>query len=131
MWFDGGWQHIKCFHISVVAVQVVLYHLHRFELFEAGLFSDFVFAFIGVVFEVAHIGYVSYIPHLVAQMAQVAIQNIESDSRSGVSQMGITIDRWPADIHAHHPLVNGGEELLLTGEAVVYQQITVHRDISC
>ena len=39
----------------MVAVDVVLCHFHRFQLFEAGFLGDFILAAVGVMLEVADI----------------------------------------------------------------------------
>ena len=46
-------------------------------------------------------------------MLQVAEQQVESDGRTGMTQMGITIDGRSADIHAHIGGMKGLETLLL------------------
>jgi hypothetical protein len=71
--------------------------------------------------QVTHISNIPYIAHLVAQMLQIAIENIEGDGWTGMSQMGITIYGWATYIHAHIGGMKGFETLLLTMKGVVYQ----------
>ena len=100
----------------MVSVCVELHDLHRLELLEACFLRYLIFAFIGIVLEVPHIGDVTHIAHLVTKVLQVTIEDIESDGRSSMPQMGVAIDRWPADIHAHMPFVQGSEGLFETSE---------------
>ena len=116
---DRGGQYTQLIHKSMVAVGVVLSNLHRFELFEACFFGDFVFALIGIVFEVAHVGNVTNVAHLVAEGAEVAEQQVEGDCGPGVSQVWIAIDGRAADIHTHVFGVKWNKLLFASSESVV------------
>ena len=63
--FDARWEDIKRIHGLMVAVGVVLRHLHRLELLQTRLLGDFVLALVGIVLQMAHIGDVSDITHLI------------------------------------------------------------------
>ena len=102
---DAGRQHVERLHRSMVAVGVVLCHFHGLQLLEACLLGDFVLALIGIVLQVAHIGDVAHVTHLVTQLLQVAEEHVKRDGRPRVSQVRVTIDRRAAHIHAHHRLV--------------------------
>ena len=94
----------------MVAVHIVLGHLHWLELFETGLLGDLVLALVGVVFQMAHVGDVAHIAHLVADMGKVAEHQVEGHGRTGVSEMGFTIDGRAADIETHVVGHDRGEE---------------------
>ncbi len=79
MWLDAGWQHIERAHGIVIAVGVELCHFHGLELFEPCFFSNLVFTGVGIVFQVAHIGNVAHIAHLVAKVLEIAEQHVEGD----------------------------------------------------
>ena len=98
-------QHVQRRHITMVAVCIILHHLHRLELLETGFLSNLIFAFIRIVLKVTHIGDVAHVPHFITQLHQVAIQHIKGNRRTGVPQMGIAVHRRSADIHAHMPFV--------------------------
>ena len=85
MGFDAGRQYVQLFHRLVVTNQVILYHLHRFQLFEAGFLGNLVFTIIGIVFQVTHISNVTHVTHLVSQVVQVAEKNIKRNCRTGMS----------------------------------------------
>ena len=68
---DAGGQYVQRIHGLMVAVQVILYYFHRLQLLEACLFGYLVFAFVGVVLEVAYVGDVAYVAHLITQMGKV------------------------------------------------------------
>ena len=57
---------IQCMHGCMEAVGVILCHLHRLQLLEAGLLLYLVLTLVGVVLQVANVGYVPYVSHLVA-----------------------------------------------------------------
>ena len=71
MWFDARRKHVQCFHCLVVAVDVVLCHFHRFELLQTGFLCDFVFAVIRIMFQMAYVGDIAYVTHLVAYVGEV------------------------------------------------------------
>ena len=119
MGLDAGGQHIKCLHGLVVAVEVVLHHLHRLQLLQASLLGYLILTLIGIVLEVAHIGDVAHVAYLVASMLQVAEEDVEGDGGAGVTQMGIAIYGGTAHIHAHMILVQGLEELLAACERII------------
>ena len=57
---------------------IALYDLHGLELFEARLFGDFVFAYIGIALEVTRVGNVAHVAHLVAKVLEVAKEQVET-----------------------------------------------------
>ena len=118
---DAWRKHIERFHRFVVAVKVELYHFHWLELFEASFLCNLVFAVVGIVFQMPHIGDVAHISHFVAQVLQISEENVECYSRAGVSQMGVAIHCWAAHIHAHAPFVQRLEAFFGAGERVIYQ----------
>ena len=48
------------------AVGIILCHLHRLQLLEAGLLLYLILTLVGVVLQVANVGYIPYVSHLVA-----------------------------------------------------------------
>ena len=123
-------QHAEALHGGVVAVGVVLRHLHGLQLLQARLLGYLVLALVGVVLQVAHVGDVAHVAHLVAQMLQVAEDDVEGDGGAGVAQVGVAVDRRAADVHAHMALVNRAEELFLMAQCIVYQQLLFHDAMS-
>ena len=124
---DARREHVERPHGIVVALGVILRHLHRFELFEPGLLGDFVLAFVGIVFEVSHVGDVAHVTHLVARGPEVAEQQVEGDGGAGVSEMGIAVDGRAADIKSHERRVQRLELFFLAGERIVYGKRRFHR----
>ena len=107
----------------MVAVEVILHHLHRLELFEARFLGYLVLAAVGIVFEMAHIGDVTHIAHLIAEMCQIAEKHIESNGGTGVSQMPVAIYGRTAHIHSHPSGVDGTEEFFLSRKRIVDGEI--------
>ena len=85
----------------MVAVHVVLRDFHGLKLLQTGFLGDFVLALVGIVFQMAHIGDVAHVAHLVADMGEIAEHHIEGHGRTRVSQMRLAIYRRPADIETH------------------------------
>ena len=63
---DVGRQAAQAQHVLAVAVGEVLGHLHGLDAGGAGGFFHLVFAGVGVAFQVAHVGDVAHVAHLVA-----------------------------------------------------------------
>ena len=62
---DARREYVERIHGLVVTVGVVLRHLHRLELLQTRLLGDFVLTLVGIVLQMAHIGDVSDITHLI------------------------------------------------------------------
>ena len=73
MWFDRRWKHIQQFHIAMVAVGEVLHHLHWLKLLQACFFSYLILTLISIVLQVAYVGDVTHIAHLITQMEEITI----------------------------------------------------------
>ena len=114
VWFDRWWQDVQQLHIAVIAIGEVLHYLHWFELLQAGFLGYLILAFIGIVLQVAYVCNVAHIAHLVAKVHQVAVEQIECDSRTRMPQVCITIHGRTADIHAYVSFMQGFEIFFLT-----------------
>ena len=119
MRLNAGGQTAQGLHGFMEAVGVILGHLHGLQLFQSGLLGNLVLALVGIVLQVAHVRDVAYIAYLVANVCEVAEQEVKGDGRTGMSQMGIAIYCGTAYIHAHPSLVQGAEKLLLPAECIV------------
>ena len=73
---------------------------------------------------VVDVGDVARINHMVrpVDLAEQAEQNVEHDHRPGVADMGVVVDRGPADIDPHRRRIDGRELLLAAGQGVVEAQ---------
>ena len=105
----------------MVAVGVVLRHLHRFQLLQASFLGNLVLALVGVVFQMPHVGNVAHIAHFVSEVLQIAKHHIEGDGWASMPQMSVAIDGGAAHIHTHPPFNKGAEEFLLPCQGIVYQ----------
>ena len=103
----------------MVTVQVILHHFHRLELFETGFLGNLVFTIVSIMFQVADICYVAYIAYLVSYMSQITEQQVESDSRPCVAQVGVTVNRRTANVHTHMRFVQWDELFLFSCECVI------------
>ena len=61
----AGWQYIEHLHGLVVAQCVVLNHLHGLQLLQTCFLGNLVLALIGIVLQMAYIGYVAYVTYLI------------------------------------------------------------------
>ncbi len=93
-----GRKGVQLLHIVMVAVGIKLNDFHRFQPVELRFLLDFVFAVVTVVGKMADIGDVTHITHFVAQIFQIPEQQVESNGRTGMSQMGIPVDGGPANV---------------------------------
>ena len=114
----------------MVAGQIVLHHFHRFELFETCFLCNLVLTVVSIVFEVTHIGDVAHITHFVAEMTQIAEEDVEGDGRTRMAKMTVAIDGRAADIHAHPALMQGLEKLLGARQGVIDGKIVVYHKFS-
>ena len=96
----------------MVAVGIELHHLHRLELLQTGFLSDLILALIRIVLQVTYIRDIPYIAHLIAQILQIAVEQIKRDGRTGMPQMRIAVHGRTADIHAYVSLVKRFERFL-------------------
>ncbi len=117
-WLDGRRRDIQLAHRLVVAERVCLHDLHRLQLLQAGLLRNLVLALVRIVLQMAYISYIPDIADLVSQMFQEPEKHVESYSRASVTQMGIAINRRPADIHSHVARVYRGEKFFLPRKSV-------------
>jgi hypothetical protein len=51
-------------------------------------------------------------------MLQEFEEQIIGNTRSGMAEMGVSINRWAADIHAHVPLMYGFEKLFCVRQGI-------------
>ena len=65
------------------------------------------------------VGNIPYISYLVTQFFQIAEKDVESDCRTGVTQVRITINRRTANVHTHMRFVQWDELFLFSCECVI------------
>ncbi len=77
-----------------------------------------------LVYPVVHVGDVAGVDHrrLAVEAAQHPEQHVEHHRRAGVADVGVGIDRRPADVERHPARVAGLERPLLAGVGVVQDQ---------
>ncbi len=56
---------------------ITLHNLHWLQTFQPCFLGKFIIAFIPITFQVAGIGYISYIANLVPQVPEIAVDNIK------------------------------------------------------
>ena len=125
----AGGQHVQGAHGVVVAVGVVLRHLHGFQLLQACLLGNLVLAFVGIVLQVPHVGNVAHVAHLVAQVAQVAEEQVEGDGRTRMPQVRVAIYSRAAHVHAHVGSVQRHKGFFPSVEGVVNNQWMFHNAV--
>ncbi len=124
--FDRGGLDVERIHRPVVALRIVVRHLHRFELLETRLLGDLVLTVVGVVLQVPHVGDVPHIAHLVTRGLQVTEQQVEGYGRTGVAQVRIAVNGGSADIHSDASGRQRLELLLAAGERIVKYEFGIH-----
>ena len=116
---DRGREHVEALHVAVVAVEIVLHHLHRLQLLQPRLLGDFVFPLVGVMLQVAYVGDVAHVAHLKAKVGEVAVDDVEGNRGAGVAEVAVAVDRRAADVHPDPPLVERPEIFLVALERVI------------
>ena len=97
---DAGPQHVQSAHVVHEAPEILLGHLHRLQLLQAGAGQHLVLAVVGVVLQVAHVGDVAHVTHRVTQVQKVAPDHVEGHLLLGVSHVGVAVDSGSAQVHA-------------------------------
>ena len=123
MRFDAWGEGVQLLHVLVVAVGVILHDLHRFQALQFGFLGNFILAVIAVVGEVPHVGDVADVAHLIAEVLQVAEDEVEGDGGTGVPQMGVAVNRGTADIQPYERGIERFERFFPAGEGVVDVQL--------
>ena len=126
MWLDARWQHIERLHGLMVAVGVILCDFHGLKLFQTGFLGNLVLALIGIMLKMPHIGDISHIAHLVAQMLEITEKDVKSDGRTGMPQMRVAIYRWSTHIHSHIGRMKRLKRLLSARQRIVNDQFLFH-----
>ena len=116
--FDGGAQDVEDVHHVMEVVGVALHHLHGLQVFETRLFPDFVFTVVRVTRQMAHIRDVANVPHFVAEVLQVAIDDVEGQKGPNVAQVHVAVYRGATHVHPHKRGIDGLEFFFGSGQAV-------------
>ena len=115
---DGWRRHVQQAHRLVVAERVGLHNLHRLKLFQPCLLGDLVLSLVGVVLKVSHVGDVPHVADLVAKMPEQFEKHIVGHSRTGVSEVSLSVDRRPADVHSHVSRLYRLEKLFRSSKSI-------------
>ena len=124
-------QNVQRAHRIVVAVSVILRYLHGLKLLETGLLLYFVVAFVGIVLKMAYVSDVPDVANLVSNVLKVAEKDVESDCRTGVSEVRVAVNGWSADIHSHVGRIDRLEEFLLPVKRIVNYQVLHNIIVFC
>jgi len=66
MRFDTWREHVEGFHCFMVAVQIVLNDFHWFQFFQTGFLGNFVFSFVGIMFQMTYVSDIAYITYFIS-----------------------------------------------------------------
>jgi hypothetical protein len=94
-------------------------------LFKPCLFGDLILPEILVSLQMPNIGYVPYIANPVTEMFQVTENKIESNRRTGVSEMGISINCRTTNIHTDRRGMEWFKGLFFPGKGVINAKLHV------
>ena len=103
----------------MIAVGVVLGDLHRLQLLQSCLLGYLVLTLVGIMLQVTYIRDITHISDLIPQVLQIAEHQVEGNGRTGMPQMGITIDGRSTHIHTHIGGMQRLEALLLSRQRIV------------
>jgi hypothetical protein len=119
--FDTWWKRIENTHHIMEAECILLGYFHWFELSEFGTFGHTIFSIVG---QVAHIGDIANISDLVAEMPEVAVDNVEAHIGTAITEVGVVINSGAAHIHTD---VSGRywlKYIFFPRECVVYSEFS-------
>ena len=85
----------------MIAQCICLHDFHRLQLLQSGLLRDLVLALISIMLQVAHVGDIADIAHLVAKMFEELEQHVIGHAGSGMAEVGVAIHGRTANIHTH------------------------------
>ena len=123
---DRGREHAKLLHGLVISQGIGLHDFHRLQLLEPCLLCNLVLSRIGVILKMSDIGDVAHIADFVTQMLQQSEEHVVCDTRAGMPQMCISINRRSADIHSDTTGVYGFEKLFLARKCIEEVKIVSH-----
>ena len=69
----------------MIAVFIILCYFHRFKVLKTSFLCDFIFAFVGIMFEVTNVGDVTDVTYFITEMFQITKHKIEGNCRTGVT----------------------------------------------
>ena len=115
---DAGVEDVEHPHHRMESVGVLLHHLHRLELLQPGPLGDLVLALVHIAHEMPHIGDVTDVADLVAQVLQPAVEHVEGEETAHVAQVHIAVHGGPTDVQPYVRRGGGDELLLAPGERV-------------
>ena len=102
-----GAHHRKGVHVLEIDAGVHLHNLHGGDGILPRFALNFVLALVGIAHQMADIGDVLDIQHVVAQVAQVAHHHIEADVGFGVANVGVIVHGGTADVDVDFARVEG------------------------
>lgn len=105
---------------------VLLYDLHRLQLFHPCLLGDLVLTLISVIRQMTRVRDIPNVPDLVSQVIQITIDEVECEKGPAVPKVHIAVYRRPADIHPHEGWVQWLKGFLFARERVYDMQTMLH-----
>ena len=102
----------------MVALCVVLDHLHGLQFLQAGLLCNLVLTFIGIMLQMSYVRDIANIAHLVSKFLQEAEQDVVGNTRASVTKMRVSVNGGTAHVHAHMTFMDGLEEFLGAGKRI-------------
>jgi hypothetical protein len=97
-----------------------LYHFHRLKLLQTSLLCDLVLTLVSIVLKVSHVSDVAHITHLVAKVLEEFHEHVVGDSRTGVTEMCVTVNGRAADVKTNMSFVDRLENLFLSRKGIGY-----------
>jgi hypothetical protein len=85
----------------VEIVGVALHDFHGFKVLKFGLLANLIFPVVGIIYQVAYIGNIANIPHFVAQVHKVAVEDIEAGKSAYIAKMYIAVNSGSANVQAN------------------------------
>src|SRR5450759_264147 len=96
-------------------------------MFKTRFLFNLIFTFVSVVFKVSDISNIADTANFVLQICQISEQQVESNSRAGMSEMGIAINGWTTNIETNKWRMKWLKEFFFSGKAVINEKFVTHK----
>src|SRR5664280_161548 len=108
-------------------IHIFLHNLHWFDLFLPGFLLDSIFSFSKcLIFKMSYISYITYITHFITNMGHISEQQVKSYCRACMTQMGMTVNCWSANIHTYKRRIKRFKKFFFLRKGIKDCKVVLH-----
>ena len=105
---------------------IMLHNFHWLQLLKTCFLCYFILALVSIMLKMTHIGDITYIAYLIAEILKITEQHVECYCRTGMTKMCRAIYCRATNIHTHIRRMQRLKELFFASERVVYHEFIFH-----